>query len=203
MFEGLFRTLAALRRHTDAPFALERARYLDFCAQNGSTALTLASKCRELLWAARLLDVGAEPRLDSIDLHAMAVRRSLGQKGDPGRIQERFENIVRPWLRYLGWWKDRVDPVPWRDELESYCRWMRSERGLADSTISQWHGCAKRFLRWYAADGRSLADLAPADFDHYLAHLRGAGCSRLSTRNIVKGHSHATRDLRAPRRRSY
>lgn len=56
MFDGLFKSARALARHQDAPFAAERARYIKYCVERGSTALTLALKCRELLWAARLLD---------------------------------------------------------------------------------------------------------------------------------------------------
>lgn len=186
MFEDRFRTQAALERHRDAPFTEERARYINFCAERGSTPLTLASKCRELLWAARLMDGEGTPCLGKDELHALAVRRSAGQKGDPARIQERFENIVRPWLRYLGWWKRPMAAVPWSDCLASYSQWMRVERGLADSTITQWQGCARRFLISYVPTGHSLAILAPTDFDHYLAELSRAGCSRRSIQNVVK-----------------
>ena len=186
MFEDRFRTQAASERHRDAPFADERARYINFCAQRGSTPLTLASKCRELLWAARLMAGQGTPCLGKDEVHALAVRRSVGQKGDPARIQERFENIVRPWLRYLGWWKRPLALIPWGDCLATYSRWMRTERGLAESTITQWQGCARRFLILYASTGRSLAVLAPTDFDRYLAGLSRAGCSRRSIRNVVK-----------------
>lgn len=186
MFEELFGTQAALARHGNAPFADERARYINFCAQRGSTPLTLASKCRELLWAARLMDGQGTPCLGKDALHALAIRRSVGQMGDPARIQERFENIVRPWLRYLGWWEPPLSAVPWSDRLTSYSHWMRAERGLADSTVAQWQRCARRFLISYSSTGRSLADLAPTDFDHYLAQLGSAGCSRRSIQNVVK-----------------
>jgi hypothetical protein len=38
MFERFFRTPAALARHTDAPFAVERARYITYCLETLSTS---------------------------------------------------------------------------------------------------------------------------------------------------------------------
>jgi hypothetical protein len=56
MFEGPFKSELALARHRDAPLAEERARYIQHCIERGSTPLTIALKCRELLWAARLIE---------------------------------------------------------------------------------------------------------------------------------------------------
>ena len=44
MFESLLRTQAAYHRHCDAPFAAERARYLQHCADHGATLATLRMK---------------------------------------------------------------------------------------------------------------------------------------------------------------
>lgn len=186
MFELHFRSPTALARHRDAPFAAERSAYISYCLKRGSTPLTLASKCRELLWAARLLASERRPCINADHLHAIAVRRSARQKGDPTRIQERFENIVRPWLRYLGWWKQSVATVPWGEKLDLYSRWMRAERGLAASTIMQWHSCALRFLTWYSASRRPLGDLQPSDFDDYIAYLAASGYRRISIRNVAQ-----------------
>ena len=112
MFDGLFKSARALARHQDAPFAAERARYIKHCVDRGSTALTIALKCRELLWAARLLDGESRLVFNKEALHALAVRRSAGQRGDPLQVQERFENVLRPWLRYLGWWEIPTDSDP-------------------------------------------------------------------------------------------
>jgi len=121
MFEHLFKSERALARHRDAPLAEERARYIQHCIERGSTPLTIELKCKELLWAARLIQAEHRLAFNKECLHALAVRRSVGQRGDPVLIQERFENIVRPWLRYLGWWEHPVAPDPCRDKREAYC----------------------------------------------------------------------------------
>ena len=56
MFQKLFLGEAARRRHCDAPFADERERYLQHCANLGATRATLRVKSTELLWLAGHLD---------------------------------------------------------------------------------------------------------------------------------------------------
>jgi len=46
MFQQLFFSESACRRHGDAPFADERERYLQHCAEQGSTRATLRVKAR-------------------------------------------------------------------------------------------------------------------------------------------------------------
>lgn len=83
MFEAVFKSMRALARHQDASLAAERARYIQHCADNGSTPLTIASKCRELLWAAHLIEREGKRLFNKEALHAIAIRRSVGQTGDP------------------------------------------------------------------------------------------------------------------------
>jgi integrase/recombinase XerD len=186
MFEGLFKSELALARHQDAPLAEERARYIEHCIQAGSTYSTVTLKCRELLLAAHLIEGQRRFAFNKESLHAMAVRRSAGQRGDFFWIQERFEDIVRPWFRYLGWWEQPVKPDPWRERREAYSTWMRSDRGFCDSTIMYWDRCARRFLIWYSATGRPLQDLEVVDFDHYIERLAADGDCRRSISNTVK-----------------
>ena len=52
MFQKLFSDEATRRRHRNAPFAEERERYLQHCADVGGTRATLLVKSTELLWFA-------------------------------------------------------------------------------------------------------------------------------------------------------
>ncbi len=186
MFEALFKSERGLTRHRTAPLAEERARYIQHCIEFGATHSTVGLKCRELLWAAQLIDGERRSAFNQESLHAIAVRRSAGQRGDPLRIQQRFEDIVRPWLRFLGWWEQAIKPDPWSELREAYSNCMRADRGLSVSTISYWDRCARRFLVWYSATGRPLQDLEVSNFDRYVAHLASEGCCRRTISNLVK-----------------
>jgi site-specific recombinase XerD len=186
MFEGLFKSEQGLARHRAAPLAEERARYIQHCIGLGATPSSVGLKCRELRWAAQL--IGDERRLafNQESLHAIAVRRSAGQQGDPLRIQERFEDIVRPWFRFLGWWEQVNKPDPWSEVREAYSIWMKADRGFSESTISYWDRCARRFLLWCSATGRSLQGLEVSDVDGYVTHLASEGCGRRTISNLLK-----------------
>ena len=186
MFEDLFKSERALARHRDAPLAEERSRYIQRCVDSGSTHSTVDLKCRELLWAAHLMEEERRSSFNNESLHALALQRSAGQRGDSLQVQQRFENIVRPWLRYLGWWEHPVKPDPWREQREAYCIWMSSDRGLCESTVSYMDRCSRRFLVWFSHTGRCLRDLEVSDFDHYVAHLAAGGCCRRTISNLVK-----------------
>ena len=186
MFEALFKSEQGLARHRAAPLAEERARYIQHCIEHGATHSTVELKCRELLWAAQLIDGGSRLTFNQASLHAIAVLRSAGQRGDSLRIQQRFKDIVRPWFRFLGWWEQAVKPDPWSELRGAYSIWMKADRGFSDSTIFYWDLCARRFLVWYSATRRPLYDLAVSDFDRYIAHLAGEGCCRRTISNLLK-----------------
>ena len=165
MFQTLLRTSAALRRHREAPFAAERERYLQHCAELGATRATLRMKSTELLWVARLLDPNASQGVGMEQLQEIVRRRTSVHKG--GTTAQRLIDIARPWLRFLGWWRAPVIEVPFQSQIDRYVNWMRDERGFSASTVEQWQCRAKLFLQWCATTDRKLRDLQPSDIDQY------------------------------------
>ena len=75
MFEQLFSSESACRRHRDAPLADERQRYLQHCAEQGATHGTLRMKAKELLWLARHPGSDASVGVDMEDLQGIVRRR--------------------------------------------------------------------------------------------------------------------------------
>ena len=181
MFRRLLRTDHAYRRHCDGPFAIERERYLRYCADSGATFITLRMKSNELLWAARLLPSTAPQGVGMKELLVMVRKRTSIHKGQTTR--ERFIAITRPWLRYLGWWRGPQAEIRFQDQLDQYVAWMRSERGFSASTIVQWQRQIRAFLRWYSESNRELSDLRPSDIDCYLTSAGAQRWSRISMRN--------------------
>ena len=75
MFQQLFSSESACRRHGDAPFADERERYLQHCAEQGSTHATLRVKANELLWLAQHLESNAS---DGVDMRRSRISCASG-----------------------------------------------------------------------------------------------------------------------------
>ena len=100
MFQQLFSSESACRRHGDAPFSDERERYLQHCAEQGSTRATLRVKANELLWLAQHLESNAS---DGVNIEALQdivrERQSVCQGATTAR---RLVDIARPWLVWAG-----------------------------------------------------------------------------------------------------
>jgi integrase/recombinase XerD len=94
-------------------------------------------------------------------------------------------NIARPWLRYVGWWREPKDEIPFQRQLDQYVTWMRDEPGFSASTVEQWQRQIETFLRWCSDTNRQLADLQASDLDRYLC-AGSQRWSRISVSNIAK-----------------
>ena len=87
MFEKILIDPAALRRHRSAPFADERERYLQHCADFGATPANLRSKSSGLLLLATRLGPDASAGVDLGRLRQIAKERQY----DPYGILSRTE----------------------------------------------------------------------------------------------------------------
>src|SRR5271169_1640287 len=56
MFDQLFKRASTRARYVTAPFAEERARYLDYCELRGDSRSQQLRKAHDLLWIARKLN---------------------------------------------------------------------------------------------------------------------------------------------------
>jgi len=164
-------------------FADERDRYLSHCAAHGARPAPLKIKRNELLWIARRLSPDADRGVGMTELMAIALeRQNLRGAATAAR---RVIDIGRPWLRFLGWWREPVVPFLYRGQLDGYVTWMRDERGLTPSSVEQWGRSTRRFLWWCAEAGRPLQDLTAGDIDNYIASQGKGRWKRISTANTV------------------
>jgi site-specific recombinase XerD len=174
---------AAVCRVQDVPFADERNRYLSYCAAHGARPAVLKVKRNELRWIARRLGPDTAGGVGMTELMLIALeRQNLHGATTAAR---RVIDIGRPWLRFLGWWREPADPFLYRGQLDRYVAWMRDERGFTPSTVEQWSRTTRRFLRWCATAGHRLEYLAAADIDNYVATHGKGRWARVSTANTV------------------
>ncbi|MCC8970117.1 tyrosine-type recombinase/integrase [Bradyrhizobium brasilense] len=167
----------------NAPFANERYRYLRHCAERGATPASLEIKRKELLWIAAHLGPDASEGVDTQALQRMATERQR-LRGAVTAAQ-RVVNIGRPWLRFLGWWREPTVVFQYQSQLEQYVTWMRNERGFTPSTVEQWSRMIGRFLRWCDQTNRQLRDLQPEDVDAYFVTQATGRWSRVSVANTA------------------
>lgn len=183
MLEQLFRDESALSRHQAGPFAVERERYLQHCAEHGATRAALRMKANELLWLCQHLPRDASQGIDLPALHEIARERRSVCKGST--TERRLVDIGRPWLRFLGWWRVPTAELRFQSHLERYVIWMRDERGFSSSTVVQWRSKIRDFLQWYERTDRSLCAIEPSDIDVYFLTEGSRRWSRVSTSGIA------------------
>ncbi len=170
-------------RLQDAPFADERNRYLSHCAANGARPAVLKVKRSEILWIACRLGPDAYRGVGMAELMPIALERQNLHGAASGA--RRVIDIGRPWLRFLGWWREPVVLFLYQDHLDRYVAWMRDERGFTPATVEQWSRTTRRFLMWCVGAGRRLGDLTAADIDNYVATQGTGRWARVSTANVI------------------
>lgn len=174
---------SAERHHDDAPFAEERCRYLRHCAEYGATAASLRVKRGGLLWIASRLGPDAPKGIgiEALQRIAFEKQQALGSAAAARRVV----HIGRPWLRFLGWWREPTVAFRYRRQLDEYVTWMRDERGFTPSTVEQWTRVIGRFLRWCEEADRQLRSLQPDDVDAYFVTQATGRWSRVSVANTA------------------
>jgi site-specific recombinase XerD len=183
MLEQLFRDESALARHFAGPFAHERVRYLQHCAEHGAMQSALRLKAKELLWICNHFRGDPSLGVDISALREMARQRRSVCKG--ATTEQRLIDIGRPWLRYLGWWRVPTVELRFQGHLDRYVAWMRDERGFTSSTVVQWRSKIRDFLQWFERADRPFSALDLNDLDVYFVTEGARRWSRVSTAGIA------------------
>jgi integrase/recombinase XerD len=196
MFDRLFQYPRVIARHREGPMLLERAQYLQHCADQGMAQASVIQQANELLVIAQRLDLASDQLITHQQIAAAAERWARYQRRR-GRCRglrwprERFMQVAKDWLRFL----DRLqvcepEPSAGAQWIEQFVAYMRDERGLSSSTIhdGRWH--TEKFFQALAAQGHTLIDATIIDVDKFLESLGQQGWCRVS---IVK----SARTLRA------
>lgn len=167
----------------DAPFADERTCYLHHCAAHGATSAALKIKRNELLWIARHLGPNADQGVGMPELLPIAQARQNCHGA--ATAARRVIDVGRPWLRFLGWWREPIVLFSYQSQLDRYLAWMRDERGFTPSTVEQWGRTTRRFLRWCEQAKKVLGDLRPEDCDNYFVTQGTGRWARVSMANMA------------------
>lgn len=190
MFERLATRASTVARHVTAPYAEERARYLQYCERRGDSRSTLLRKTRDLLWISRKLsDRGLPITIDQVRQLVVGGRDQQHTGGpdlDLLSTRRRLIGHTCAWLQYLGSLREPDEPIPFGSQLDEYCDWARQQRGLADNSVRQFRRTVRLFLRWFGLLGRPLSSVHVRDIDAYLVFGRGQGWARVTIRNTVE-----------------
>ncbi len=189
MFDSLFTQPSIIARHRNAPYREERERYLRHCEELGYTLSTKLLIARELLWIAQKLHIHPDGvTIEQVRAAATGWKTRehyCGQKLNFHCTRIRFIQVARSWIRFLGYWRDPEQPVPFKNLLENFRAWMQNERGFTSTTIDRWCGYLRQFLRWYGSIHDQFSTVSLADVDTFLADYGSKGNCRISVKNVA------------------
>jgi site-specific recombinase XerD len=191
MFDELFQCPATIARHSNGPYAEQRQRYLSTCKQQGDPAATLTSKATALFRIARALSGYSDLRQLTMEQVQAAVykleQHERSNIADPDRppMSPRHVGLATDWLQFLRSGPKALDLIPFRAQLDEYCRWAKEERGFTAATVSQSHWHMKSFLCWYGTFNRPLIDLQANDIDAYLTYRSKRGWCRRTISSVA------------------
>ena len=177
MFETFFSYSSVIRRHCEAPVALERAAYLRELAAKGIPRGTILKRARYCLCVAVELEKWAGNHcFDEYEIEALA-RQWAAKRVASGRASgtkwpaEHFRFAATDFLRSIGRLRPPSLPLPGRydDELADFIATQQQGRWFSSATRKGAAWQIKRFLAYLQQRDRLLQDLTPTDIDGYFA----------------------------------
>ena len=142
MFDQVFRSGAAVRRHLNSPFLQERLDYLRYCANQGYRLRTLHSLASDLLLIQNLLGLATSSEPIGVETIEAAVDQRLCRRlrHPDHRASQRREYLLScaiHWLRFLKRLRlPRVAPPVYQPMKEEFADYLRVEKGLSELTLN-------------------------------------------------------------------
>jgi integrase/recombinase XerD len=186
MFEKIFKKAATVIAHRAGPYAVERERYLEYCAGEGYSLAYLTNIAPVLLAIAHELRdyanvILGEEEIQAATQRANQLHREFSKYENIEAFSEVFAREARRWLRFLGRYQEtEKEPSPFAEILDQFTAWMEHERGLARSTIYRRLWQIGRFLSWFDAKKRPFRSISLTDVDEYQAACKAKGLSRVT-----------------------
>jgi site-specific recombinase XerD len=179
MFESLFTYPGVQERHQEAPFAVERAKYVAQLAERGMPRVTLqrrADYCRHVA-----IELERQPQrrrwcVDEVDTLARAwasARVVDGRAGSERWPYEHFRLVALEFVESLG----RLVPVPAavlardEDRLNAFIAKQQEATWQSAATCGTARWQVREFLRYLEVQGVALESVRAAHVDAYFAHV--------------------------------
>jgi site-specific recombinase XerD len=185
MFEILFKYPAVIARYRAAPHADSCEHFLKDCANRGYSHAMLCKIAWVLLSVAPGINIDAgEVSLHDIELAVDQRTRFTRRSGHADGFRwsrQMFIHIATEWVQSLGC----VVHVPkverrFTEQLETFARHLRDERGLSPVTISTRHDHLTGFFERLASARDSIRAITIADVDAFIEDKGHQGWTRAS-----------------------
>lgn len=179
MFNQLFKRPRDLKRHTAAPLAEERLRYLSHCAEQGTRKSSLRRIAQAQLIIIGQLGLTGDGKVSSEQIETAANRWAAlkppqRKTKDFRKARLRFIGAATRWLRFLGRLDAPALPLsPYAHLVKEFADYMELEKRLSSNTIRIECFYIERFLNFIWAQHDSLSQLTINGLDQALTQNDG------------------------------
>jgi integrase/recombinase XerD len=165
MFDQLFKTPFAVRRHLAGPLLKERLTFLTKLADRSVSRIVLRAYAEKLLVFIGTFALVSRPK-------RIITREEIDRKtGD-----RRLGSLATRWLRFLHRLEERpVLASPYAVKIQAFADYMAQERGLSPVTIRNRCWSVPRFLNRLDPAGGPLRQITPNRIDEALRELASQG----------------------------
>jgi len=193
MFDQLFRYGKIIDRHRQAPFVVERERFLQHGTAQGMAKNTLTTLATELLVVVQRIDLTANTKpVTSQQIHTAAERwarhqRRQGRSHGLKWSHERFVQVATAWLKFM----DRLEiaepkHVTGGQWIKPFVEYSLDQRGLSIHSVRFDSHHMSKFFEWLAGQNRTLGRCRLKDVDAFVESLKQKGWCRVSIARSVE-----------------
>ena len=173
MFDQLLKRSNAVWIYSTGRFAEERRAFLCDLSERGRGWHTLRETNKFLLVIAERVNVRQRTPITERQIVRAAndwaaktcSPRCTGESRD--YVTKRFIFVAKQWFRFLGKWSDPARNPHFRQELDSFLKELRDERGYTDQTITSRESALHLFFEWLGKLGISLKEVSPQNLAAY------------------------------------
>lgn len=183
MIDNIFISECVRRRQKQAPLLRERELFLSQLLEQGCHLKRVRSIASTLLQIMRIMELQQLRQIDPAEVIIAGERwanediRHIGRPvGHTSAMT--FSYIAAKWFRFHNVLILPAPPAkkPYDDLLDRFTDAMRSQRGLATTTLREYRRAASRFLEWCADQHLSLFAISLDDVDRFFDEKRAKGC---------------------------
>jgi len=191
MFNTLFIRPSALIRHRTGPHAESRIRFLEHCSNQGYPRSSLQKIAWILLVFSQSIDLSRPDRITRQEIvyaveHRIRYARRPEHATDSRSSRLMFIHVATAWLRFLGRLEEpQNQPKRFAEQIDTFVKFMRDERGLSPATITFRSEQVTHFLSTICGPDISLAAITINDVDAYLSYQGSHGWSRTSLHTLA------------------
>ena len=192
MFDTLFTRASTLTRYRTASCAKSKIKFLNHCAKQGFSRVTLKKYAWVLLVFSESIDLNRSRSITQKEIefavdHRIRYKRQSDGVTDPRSSRLLFIHVIKKWLRFSNRLAENKNKAitDFDKRFEKFIKFVRTEHGFSTLTIKSYREKLTNFFKFVGRKKVSISDLTIHDVDAYIARQGKNGWTRSSLHTLA------------------